>query len=181
MLSRAPRKRLDAESIRDAILAVSGQLDLAMGGPTIKPGIKSEFGYTFNDPTLDGRRRSLYVPVFRNTLLDLFEVFDFADPNLVVGRRSSSTLPTQALYLMNSPWVAEQSRHAASRVLQWESSQKKRIEYAHRLFLGRHPRPAEMQLAESFSGGAKSDEERLAAWSQICQALYSSLDFRYVR
>ena len=108
-------------------------------------------------------------------------MFDFADPNLVVGRRSSSTLPTQALYLMNSPWVTDQSRHAASRVLQRESSRKARIEYAHRLFLGRHPRPAERRLAESFLSGAKSDEEHLAAWSQICQALYSSLDFRYVR
>ena len=108
-------------------------------------------------------------------------MFDFADPNLVVGRRSSSTLPTQALYLMNSPWVTDQSRHAASRVLQRESSRKARIEYAHRLFLGRHPRPAERQLAESFLSGAKSDKEHLAAWSQICQALYSSLDFRYVR
>jgi hypothetical protein len=181
LLSHAPRKRLDAESIRDSILAISGQLDLTTGGPTIKPGSKSEFGYTFNDPSLDGRRRSLYVPVFRNTLLDLFEVFDFADPNLVVGRRSSSTLPTQALYLMNSPWVTGQSRHAASRVLELASSQQARIEYAHRLFLGRHPRPAERQLAESFLSEAKSDEERLAAWSQICQALYSSLDFRYVR
>lgn len=181
LLSHARRKRLDAESIRDAILSVSGQLDLTVGGSTIRPGSTTEFGYVFNSPTLEGRRRSLYVPVFRNTLLDLFEVFDFADPNLVFGRRTTSTLPTQALFLMNSPWVSDQSRHAAARIRSQTSGLADQVDYAHLLFFGRRPRPAEKRLAESFLSGASDEDAQIAAWTQLCQALYASVDFRYVR
>ena len=181
LLSYSPRKRLDAESIRDAVLAVSGQLDLTTGGSTIKPGSTTEFGYRFNVSNLDGRRRSIYVPVFRNTLLDLFTVFDFADPNLVFGRRTTSTLPTQALYFLNSPWVNQQAQHAALRVVSFEGSREQRIEFAHRLFFGRPPKPAERQLTEDYLSGANSREEQLTAWRQLCQALYASVDFRFVR
>ena len=181
LLSYSPRKRLDAESIRDAVLAVSGQLDLTTGGSTIKPGSTTEFGYRFNVSNLDGRRRSIYVPVFRNTLLDLFAVFDFADPNLVFGRRTTSTLPTQALYFLNSPWVNQQAQHAALRVVSFEGSREQRIEFAHRLFFGRPPKPAERQLTEDYLSGANSREEQLTAWRQLCQALYASVDFRFVR
>ena len=183
LLAYAPRRRLDAECIRDAILAVSGQLDLTPGGSTIRPGTKSEFGYQFNSEDFDGRRRSVYVPVFRNTLLDLFEVFDFADPNLPMGRRAVSTLPTQGLYFLNSPWVYQQSGFAAERLLQrTELSDAERIDHAHQLFLGRQPTPTERSLAEELLSEAGSDPAaRTKAWMLICQSLFASLDFRYLR
>ena len=85
---RFNRQRLDAEVLRDSILAVSGQLDLTAGGRTIRKIAQYDLGYEF-----DTRRRSVYVPAFRNSMLDLFEVFDVANPNLVSGHRVTSTLP----------------------------------------------------------------------------------------
>ena len=183
LLAYAPRRRLDAECIRDAILSVSGQLDLTPGGSTIRPGTKSEFGYEFNSEEFDGRRRSVYVPVFRNTLLDVFEVFDFADPNLPMGRRAVSTLPTQGLYFLNSPWIYQQSGFAAERLHQNnEITETERIDRAHLLFLGRLPTPAERSLAEELLSEAGSEPAaRTKAWTLICQSLFASLDFRYLR
>jgi len=181
-LSHMRRRRLDAESLRDAMLAISGQLDLTPGGSTIRPGASTEFGYVFNDVGLDGRRRSVYVPVFRNSLLDVFEVFDFADPNLPMGRRNVSTLPTQSLYLMNSPWVRQQAHATAERLTMNEAlSDTERIELAHVLCFSRYPTPAERELAERYLAAADSPAARGERWTQFVQALFGSLDFRYVR
>ncbi|MED5586986.1 MAG: DUF1553 domain-containing protein, partial [Verrucomicrobiota bacterium] len=109
---RQNRRRLQAEAIRDSILSVSGALDKKIGGPTIKAGTKTEYGYNF-----EGSRRSIYVPVFRNTMPEIMQVFDFADPNLVIGKRTTSSVPTQALFLMNNPFVRQQAKTAASRLL----------------------------------------------------------------
>ncbi len=127
------RRRLDAECLRDAMLAVSGRLDRSLGGPTIRKGTTSEIAYRF-----DETRRSVYVPIFRNKLLELFEAFDFGDPNLVNGRRNVSTVATQALYLMNSPFVREQARQAARALLDVPGlDESGRLERAYRLALGR--------------------------------------------
>ena len=174
LLWRAPRRRVDAEVLRDSMLSVSGQLDLTMGGPTIRRITEYDLGYEF-----DTVRRSVYVPVFRNSMLDLFEVFDFANPNLVTGQRNASTLPTQALFLMNSPVVMEQARQAANRLLSSppELTDEQRVELAYRRTLGRPPFPGEMEKTmlhlDSFS------DEKLA-WSSVFHALFASLDFRYV-
>lgn len=184
LLSHMPRRRLEAEAIRDAILSVSGQLDLTMGGTTIRPGSNTEFNYRFNDVNLDGRRRSVYVPVFRNTLLDLFEVFDFADPNLPKGHRTSSTLPTQGLYLMNSPWVMQQAEHTARRLLEVEGlSDAERVEHAYLIMFGRHPTPTERGLAQDFLSAESGVDERstVAAWSEFCHVLIASIDFRHLK
>ena len=184
LLSHTNRRRLDAECIRDAVLLTSGQLDLSRGGSTIRPGSSSEFGYKLNDPKFDGRRRSVYVPVFRNTLLDLLTVFDFPDPNLPQGRRTTSTRPTQGLYLMNSPWIMDQARECAQRVLQDETLKlSQRVELAHRVLLGRHPTPSERGLAEAFlqASDDATAPSRIDQWAAFCQTLYSSVDFRYVR
>ncbi|MGH7202311.1 MAG: DUF1553 domain-containing protein, partial [Planctomycetaceae bacterium] len=175
LLRRQNRRRLEAEAIRDAILVVSGQLDPALGGPTIRPGTTTEFGYEF-----DTNRRGVYVPAFRNTLLDLFEVFDLADPNLVTGGRNTSTLPTQALFLMNSPFVIEQSRHAAARLLAVEGlNESERIDRAFLWTLGRSPRPEEASLTREYlrSFGSSETED---AWSDVFQSLFACVDFRYV-
>src|SRR5262249_3527251 len=113
LLWKMNRRRLDAEAIRDTMLTVTGRLDLAAGGPTIKPGTTIERDSGFDDLL----RRSVYLPVFRNRTPELLEVFDFADPNVCMGRRNVSTVAPQALYLMNSPFVADQARATAQRVL----------------------------------------------------------------
>ncbi|MFT5410664.1 MAG: hypothetical protein ACI8XO_005051 [Verrucomicrobiales bacterium] len=166
---RAQPRRLDAEALRDAILATSGRLDKTMGGASIRDGARSEFGYDFKSD-----RRSLYLPVFRNALPDLFSVFDFPDPNLVAGKRNTSTLTTQALYFMNHPFVIEQSKHAAAALGDGEVSD--RIELAYRRALGRPPGQRERNLAEKFLG----EEPGTDAWAAFYQSLFACLDFRFV-
>jgi hypothetical protein len=177
LLWRMNRRRLEAEAIRDAILTVSDRLDRSIGGPTVKKGTTSEYGYQFDDT-----RRSVYTPVFRNRLLELFEAFDFADPNLVMGRRNASTVATQALYLMNSPFIMEQARQAARSALAVPGlDDAGRVERAYRTALGRLPTERERQSALRFieAGGEKLGQ-RLAAWERFYQALFACLDFRYV-
>ncbi|MCP4891725.1 MAG: DUF1553 domain-containing protein, partial [Planctomycetaceae bacterium] len=95
---RMNRKRLSAESIRDSLLSIAGDLDLSYGGSNIKPGTTIEYGYEFTST-----RRSVYVPVFRNHLPEVFEVFDFADPNTQSGSRAASAVASQSLWMMNHP------------------------------------------------------------------------------
>jgi hypothetical protein len=181
LLARQNRRRLDAECLRDAILAVSGQLDLTAGGPSIRDKTPSEYGYAF-----DMRRRSVYLPVFRNNLPDIFEVFDFADPNTPTGRRNVSTLPSQALYLMNSPFVMDAARVAAEDILERDLPDADRLVLAYRRTLGRPPTPAERELGlryiKSFTAPTPTDPTTLPlqSWSRVYQALFASVDFRYV-
>ena len=180
LLWKANRRRVDAEVLRDSILFVSGDLDLTPGGRTIRKITQYDFGYTFNTV-----KRSVYVPSFRNSMLDIFEVFDFANPNLVVGNRNTSTLPTQALFLMNHPMVIKQSRNAAQRLLDRESlNAEARIQYAYRQAIGRRPTQKEIDSSiayiDSFTIGPKTKATELAAWSSFCHALYASLEFRYM-
>jgi Protein of unknown function (DUF1553)/Protein of unknown function (DUF1549)/Planctomycete cytochrome C len=175
LLAHQNRRRLDAEAIRDAILAVSGQLDLTVGGPVIAEKVKSEFGYKH-----DSLRRSVYVPGFRNTMHPLLAVFDLADPNLVTGRRNVSTLPTQALYLMNSPFVMSQSRHAADRLLKENlPDAAARLDRAYERALGRPPTKAERELTLKYLQNAGTTSQQ-TAWATLFQALFGSIDFRYI-
>ena len=170
---RQNRRRLQAEAIRDSILLVSGQLDPKVGGATIKTGTTTEYGYKF-----EGTRRSLYTPVYRNTPLEILAVFDFADPNLVVGERTTSSVPTQALYLMNNPFVRTQSEAAAKRLLAEELiDNTARIKNAYRLTLGRNPTSSEREILLKFLGQEKGEAK---AWATIFHSLYGSLDFRFL-
>lgn len=173
--SHMNRKRLEVESIRDSILMVSGKLDLAMGGSTINPGTSSEYGYKFTD-----YRRSIYTPIFRNNLPEIFEVFDFPDPNLVVGKRNVSTIAPQALYLMNNPFIIEKSNEAALHLLKESKlSEIQKIESVYFQVLGRAPTPAEQSKVLSFLQ-EKSEKEKPQAWALVFQAMFSTLDFRYL-
>ena len=176
LLWRMNRKRLDAEQIRDTLLFVSGALDQTAGGPNLLAGTKSEYGYTFASP-----RRSVYVPVFRNTLPEIFEVFDFADPNIQQGSRTSSTIASQALLLMNHPQVIQQSRAAAERMLgSGSSSVSSRLESAYLELLGRPPSDEEQRISLEFLGELTDDGEAEQRWSMLYQALVQSVDFRFV-
>ena len=179
LFSHANRRRLEAEEIRDAILAVSGQLNLALGGPNIgTPGgapVNSEYTYVFTDT-----RRSVYTPAFRNKRLELFEVFDFADINSSIGQRATTTVAPQALFLMNHPFVAEQAKLAAQRTLAAKASDEAaRLELVYRTALGRGPTEKERLLASDFLRAASGDAPA-EAWAQLHQALFASVDFRYL-
>jgi len=179
LLWHANRRKLDAESIRDTLLHVSGQLDRTHGGPVLKPGTSADYGYKHTDT-----RRSVYSPVLRNSLPELFEAFDFADPSLVVGKRSDSTVAPQALFMMNHPWVMEQSQSAAQKLLAEKlADDRARIAHAYRLVLGRAPTDGEVTLSLKFlpaESAASEAAKRTEAWGRFYQALFASVDFRYL-
>src|SRR6516165_6052379 len=174
LLWRMNRQRLQAEAIRDTILCVSGQLDRTAMGNTIRKGTTAERDYQFDDV-----RRSVYTPIFRNRLLELFEVFDFPDPNMVLGKRNVSTVPTQALYMMNSPFIMTQAQHAAALTLKEPNLRDAaRIDLAYRRTLGRLPTARERELALAYV--SVPPQQRLTAWERFYQTLFACVDFRYV-
>ncbi|MAX36617.1 MAG: hypothetical protein CME33_08620 [Gimesia sp.] len=179
LLSHQNHRRLDAEAIRDTILLVSGKLDLSQQAQTIRPDTKSEYGYQFQN-----HFRSVYVPVFRNRLHDLLAIFDFPDPNLSVGRRNTSTLSTQALYLMNNPFVIEQAQNTAQRLLEkYPDDDAARINALFRLSLGRLPSQAERNNTAAFLNqtDAQDSATELERWTACCQTIIACIDFRYIK
>src|SRR5690606_35885545 len=112
-------RRLGAETIRDALLAVSGTLQPGPGGNRLTvPNREFLFNHTSQDKASyeNIRRRSLYVPVIRNHLYDVFQLFDYTDADVINGDRDSSTIAPQALFLMNSELVAQATTALAERL-----------------------------------------------------------------
>jgi hypothetical protein len=165
LLSRANRRRLDAECLRDTLLSVGGQLRLDFaGGPSFPASLSADYAYRHA-----GTQRSVYVPVFRNALPEIFDVFDFADPSVSTGRRHASTVAPQALYLMNNPFVLDQAKAAAGRLVsEGLADDRARIVRAYRLALGRPPSEAEIAVAAGHP------------WPSLFHALFASIEFRYV-
>ena len=183
LLWRQNRRRLDAEVMRDAMLFATGQLDRTMFGRTMKSpkqdGPNANIGemtYVFDDA-----RRSVYTPIFRNRLLEIFESFDFANPNVSLGRRNVTTVPTQALYLMNSPFVMDQSREAARELLATSGlTDNQRLTLAYRTTLGRLPTIREREIATRVvTPSTENTTPSPIAWERLFQALFASVDFRY--
>jgi hypothetical protein len=175
LLWRMNRKRLEAECIRDAMLVVSGRLDRTAGGSTIRTGTSADYNYQHSSV-----RRSVYLPVLRNALPPFLEVFDLADPSLVVGQRNTSTVATQALFLLNDPFVREQSRAAAKRLLAASvPGDEQRIALAFRCTLGRMPTNEEREIAVRTIDRGESMVDREAAWVELFHALFASVGFRY--
>ena len=184
LLASYPKRRLDAEQLRDAILASSGDIDLALYGPNIDgageinanstAAQKTEYNYVFTD-----KRRSVYTPAFRVKRHEIFELFDFGNINFTIGKRNTSTVALQALYMLNNPFVIDQSRVAAARLIHSRQNRDERIELAFETTLGRAPTDKERRLIADFlSNGQTSDSAR--DWASIFQSLYGSIDFRYL-
>jgi hypothetical protein len=179
-LARAFRRRLDAESIRDSLLQISGALDLSIqSGRTFEK--VSTYDNEFRHEENPVFCRSVYVPSFRNTMLDLFEVFDVANPNIVSGQRINSLRPAQSLFMLNSPFVMDQAKQAAAMFLKSDAYQHDDLSQsfinAWRICLGRHPSDAELASAlESISGQPDSEH----VWSGLFHGLFASVDFRYL-
>lgn len=116
---RALRRRLSAEEIRDAMLAVSDRLNYKMGGTNLPTPNRQYVTSTANvNPAIyDLACRSIYVPVVRSALYEVFQAFDFADPSVLSGQRDTTTVAPQALFMMNGRIAAEASRGLAERLL----------------------------------------------------------------
>ena len=190
LLWRTSPRRLDAECLRDAMLAVSGQLNSEppVGsvvaqtgeGPTGRPRLGGA-GITqaINDPR--NTRRSVYLPIIREQLPEALSLFDFPDPNGVSGERPVSTVPAQALYLLNNPFVIRQAESAADRLRASSGSTADKVARAYETFFARPPSAKEAQAALDFLGSYGRTATDRAAWTAFAQALFASAEFANLR
>jgi len=190
LLWRAAKRRLDAEAIRDAMLVVSGELDSArptgsLVGREIGDRPISLIGLDSRLPAdLDGsRHRSVYLPVIRDRLPEVLDLFDFAEPSLVTGDRETTNVPVQALYLMNSPFVQARANGLADRLMRDAGDDAERIRRAFLLCYSRAPDADEAKMAASFLERVKmlaGDDEnrRRQLLAACCQSLLSTAEFR---
>jgi hypothetical protein len=185
---RMSRRRLDVHAIRDSVLFVSGSLDLSHPPNQVVPTypndrLNADIARDWYDRT--GNARTLYLPILRDLVPRELTVFDLPDPELVTGARNITTVPTQALYMLNSPFIAEQSRKVAERLpTPPEVSDEKRLDHLYMLVLGRTPRELErrdaLQFLAEFPASQEAAGNRLSAWAALSQVLLGSGEFRYV-
>jgi mono/diheme cytochrome c family protein len=192
LFGRANVRRLEAEEVRDALLAASGQLDPTFGGSLLK--IKNR-GYFFDHTSIDrtdytSRRRSLYLPVVRNNVYDVFQLLDFPDPAVPSGDRAMTTVPTQALLMLNSEFVMQSADALAGRLLAEPSDDDRRLNRMYVLTYGREASAEERKAGESFL--ATVDQfmvintpdvrtRQRCSWSALCHVAFASNEFIYVR
>ena len=182
LLSRAPLRRLEAEPLRDSLLELGGLLDKQVGGFVWTfENYKLVFNHTSEDATTyESNRRALYLPVIRNHVYDLFELFDFPDPGTVNGNRADSTIAPQALYLMNSPLVLRATESIAEALLkEGDLTNAQRVQRLYAQVFNRPPTVKETQRAVVFINNFAQD--RLASWQALSQALVSSNEFLYLK
>ncbi|MFP6767053.1 MAG: DUF1553 domain-containing protein, partial [Planctomycetaceae bacterium] len=190
---RMDRRRLSAEEIRDAVLYVGGSLDRRMGGSlmTVKNrAYVTGTGHNMKPDVYRNNRRSVYQPVVRSAVFDVFQAFDFADPSLPNGNRVTTTVAPQALFLMNSSLVADQSAALAVRFIASDPDEAARLDTLYRHILGRRPTDVETGQASAFLSSyrrAAGDDDKnkdpgtfeQLAWQALCRVLLSATEFVY--
>ena len=193
LLWRMNLKRLEAETLRDAILAASGRLDRSLGGTPALLEFDAAGLQTVGGEEPDTRnplRRSLYILARRNYPLNFLEAFDYPKVTVNCTRRVNSVTPIQSLTLMNDPFVVEEAGHLARRVrdLAGESPED-RVRMAYRLTLSRQPEPEELRIGQEhlrkqernyLFANATPEKASEAALSNLCQTLFATNEFLYL-
>jgi hypothetical protein len=177
---RMSPRMIEAEVLRDAILTLSGQLEvhppkrqfLDQFNPQREAEL-STFKPFLTSSAIASPHRSVYLPVVRGTLPEVFALFNFAAPERPVAQRDESVLPAQSLFLMNNPWVIEQARFAAKRLLSNSSEDRRRIDRLYALAFSRAPTREEMQHMTTFVSNGNEDR-----WTTLCQTVIASAEFR---
>jgi hypothetical protein len=192
LLWRMPKRRLGAEAIRDSMLVVAGDIDLSrpqgsLVGRVILDRPISLIGLDKRLPAdLDGsRHRSVYLPVIRDRLPDVLELFDFAEPSLVTGQRDTTNVPVQALYFMNSSFVRQRAERMAKTLSVEHASDRERVDSAFRLCFGRAPDSMEVEMAVEYLESERlithqNEPSSIEATTRFCQSLLASAEFRYI-
>ncbi len=168
LLWKMNRQKISFEALRDSVLQVSDQLDLKVGGRPVKISVH---------PTPP--RRTLYGFIDRQNLPSTFRIFDFANPDTHCPERYENVVPQQALYLMNSPFIYDQSNKASLLAERRSESGQARIKILYQMMYQRNPVPLEIIEALKFLKQAKVDDEQNAL-SQLAQVLFLSNEFRYI-
>jgi cytochrome c553 len=200
-LWRASQRRLDAEAIRDSILFISGRLDTTpvKGSPVAKAG-DTQAAFVVRFGRGDGANdlhRSVYLPILRDLEPESLQLFDFADSGSVTGERASTNVPSQGLFLLNSPLSIRSAESLGSKLQ--SLTVKEMVQQAYLLCYGREPNSKELKLAEQFvtkfieeqskSGpparfklpNPANGPARRLALETFCQSLFASAEFRYVK
>ncbi|HYF45073.1 MAG TPA: DUF1553 domain-containing protein, partial [Acidimicrobiales bacterium] len=174
LLGRQNRHRLELEAFRDAMLATAGRLETGLGGRPVDLATAPFTG-----------RRTVYGHIDRLNLSNLHRVFDFAVPDMHAPRRYSTTVPQQALFLMNSPFVQEQAGRLVGRPeLSAEADPEQRLQRLYRLVFARAATRREVDLGLAFVGaagpGASDGRGPLSAWEKYAQVLLQTNEFVFV-
>ncbi|MBL8830359.1 MAG: PSD1 domain-containing protein [Planctomycetaceae bacterium] len=203
-LSYRPPRRVEVEVLRDAIMQVAGTLDQAPPLPEqtflakFNPYREDEyrtFQPLFLPAQIEHRERSVYLPVVRGVLPEMFQLFDFASPDRPTSVREESIVPAQSLYLMNNAWVISQAKALGERLLSDAAlDDAGRVASVYRRAFAREATTAEVNRAlqylsspESLVSDAKvktpptAEQLRLERWTSFCQIIFASAEFRYVK
>jgi len=190
-LWRFPRRRLEAESIRDAMLAVSGELDQGRPGPHPFPPIEA-WHWTQHDPfkaVYPTNQRSVYLMTQRLVKHPFLAIFDGPDTNVSTDVRARSIVPLQALYLRNNRFVQQQAAGFARRLLVGSTGPARRLDLAFELAWGRPPDTDERGRARQFldetqsalaAAGAAEDSRELEAWASLAKVILTANEFLYI-
>jgi hypothetical protein len=192
LVGRRTIRRLEAEEVRDSLLAVSGTLESTMGGSLLK--IKNR-GYFFDHTSKDvtdytSRRRSLYLPLVRNNVYDVFALLDYPDAAIPSGDRATTTVPTQALLMLNSDLVMQSAAALAERLLADPGSDEDRLRKLAVVVYGRESSAAEVagnveflqSLDKSLVASVPDEKARkLKAWGVMCHTAIAANEFMYVK
>jgi hypothetical protein len=171
LLWRAHRRRLDFEQVRDTLVTVSGRLDRAMGGRPLA-----------NAVAIENRRRTVYALVDRQSLPEVFRSFNFPQPDQSVERRPNTTVPQQALFGLNSPFVMEQARALAARPeVSGAATPEAKVAALHRILFARKATAEEILAGQEFVREASSATgSKLGPWEQYAQVLLLTNEMMFV-
>jgi hypothetical protein len=188
---RCDRRRLDAESLRDALLAVSGKLDLRRPAAHPFPPI-DKWGWTQHNPFKEvypTHHRSVYLMTQRFQRHPYLALFDGPDTNTTTGRRGSSTVPLQALFMMNDPFMVEQAEGFARRLIASSADSRLRIDVAHQLAWSRPAQQDEIERSLRYLAhyreklatvGVSSERLELETWTSYARIMLSANEFTYL-
>ncbi|MBM82264.1 MAG: hypothetical protein CMJ78_16990 [Planctomycetaceae bacterium] len=212
LLWKSSRRRLEAEQLRDTLLFLGGNLDERMRGGELvmelykagdvidqNRGVSSASKLGRDWKGFQSRRHSIYLPVVRNGQPQVLALFDVADANNVVAKRNETTVATQSAFMLNNPFVIEQARGFASRVIAHSTDHRERLHFAYMAVIGRSPSDDEESAALAFirdianlssvaprlrsrgpANGAAGPQKELATWTSYCQLLFCLNEFLYV-
>ncbi|HEY1188226.1 MAG TPA: DUF1553 domain-containing protein, partial [Gemmata sp.] len=189
-LSHFSRRRLDAEEIRDGMLAVSGLLDRTAGGTLLKANprqyVNSTGSRNYNGYAVP--RRSVYLPIIRSGVYDVLQTLDFPDPSVPNGQRVATTIPTQALFMLNGQLADQTAEALAKLALAAEGDDSARVREAFQRAYGRAPTTGEVEKVlvylqrslEVADVKLAPDARKLRAWRGLCRVLLASNEFVFV-
>jgi hypothetical protein len=181
---RLPRRRLEAEAIRDTMLALSGRLDLTRPvGDSVARFGEGNIGFALrgrgpgDDAAARDAHRSVYLPIVRDLTPDVLTLFDFPDASLIVGERSTTTIPAQSLFLLNNAFVIRAAEELADKLLAGGDDDRERIARLYQRCCSRAPTATEASAALNFIAEYGKEQTRRSTWAALTQALFVSAEF----